>query len=89
MAHGLWSGLVLLAASGIAVSVGRVCAEVTRRKTLIAILRDAPRGTLVAQKEGPGGPEMWLWVGGTGTGANPGEPIDGERPSRVPPRGGE
>jgi hypothetical protein len=63
LAHGPWMALGLVIATGIAVSAYCVCAERARRKTLIALLRVSPDGTVVTQKSGPGGPEMWVQVG--------------------------
>lgn len=63
LAHGSWVALGLVVATGVAVSAYCVCAERARRKTLIALLRAAPTGTVVSQKRGPGGPEMRVQVG--------------------------
>jgi hypothetical protein len=41
----------------------QVLAERERRKTLEAAYLHAPRGTIVVQGEGPGGPPMWIRIG--------------------------
>lgn len=57
-AHGPWIALGVVVATGIFVATYCVCAERVRRKTLIDLLLAAPNGTVIAQKGGPGGPEM-------------------------------
>ena len=42
----------------------RLLTERGRRKTIRVIAREAPAGTVVALGEGPGGPAMWVRVGG-------------------------
>ncbi|MFJ4681950.1 hypothetical protein [Streptomyces sp. NPDC088789] len=44
----------------------RLLAERSRRKTLLAVVTRAPRGTVVAQEGGIGGPRMRIEVGGEG-----------------------
>ncbi|MET8684958.1 hypothetical protein ABZV77_12145 [Streptomyces sp. NPDC004732] len=55
-----WSGCCVL----LVVGVLRLLAERSRRRTLLAITVQAPPGTVVAQERGPGGPSMWIQVGG-------------------------
>jgi hypothetical protein len=50
-------GLVAIA------GVIRLLCEWQRRTTLVAILRNAPAGTVVVQERGLGGPAMWVQVG--------------------------
>ena len=42
----------------------RLLVEWQRRITLIAVLRQAPGGSVVIQQRGLGGPPMRVWVGG-------------------------
>ena len=46
-----------------AVAGYRLLAERQRRKTLLALVSQAPAGTVVLVDKGPGGPAMWLTVG--------------------------
>jgi hypothetical protein len=41
----------------------RLLAERARRKTLVALVTQAPGGTIAIMDGGPGGPAMWLRVG--------------------------
>jgi hypothetical protein len=41
----------------------RLLCEWQRRETLVAIVREAPAGTVVVQERGLGGPAMWVQVG--------------------------
>jgi hypothetical protein len=41
----------------------RLLCEWQRRTTLVAIVREAPAGTVVVQERGLGGPAMWIQVG--------------------------
>jgi hypothetical protein len=45
------------------VGVIRLLCEWQRRTTLVAILQNAPAGTVVIQEGGLGGPAMWVQVG--------------------------
>jgi hypothetical protein len=57
-AAGCWIlGLVALAGSV------RLLCEWQRRTTLLAIVREAPAGTILVQERGLGGPAMWVQVG--------------------------
>jgi hypothetical protein len=42
----------------------RLLAERARRKTLVDLVSRAPAGTIVVMEKGPGGPAMWVKVGG-------------------------
>ena len=42
----------------------RIVAERARRKTLVDLVARAPAGTIVVMGKGPGGPAMWVRVGG-------------------------
>jgi hypothetical protein len=42
----------------------RLLAERARRKTLVELVSHAPAGTIVVMEKGPGGPAMWVRVGG-------------------------
>jgi hypothetical protein len=42
----------------------RLLAERARRKTLVDLMSRAPGGTIVVMERGPGGPAMWIKVGG-------------------------
>lgn len=87
LAHGPWIALGSVVATGISVATYCVCAERVRRKTLIDLLLAAPNGTVIAQKGGPGGPEMWVQVGETA--ADVAEPVSEPEPQLpVPPGGG-
>ena len=53
--------------SGVAaavIAVYRLFAERARRKTLLDLVSRAPAGTIVVMEKGPGGPAMWVRVGG-------------------------
>lgn len=54
-----WSTVVV----AIAVLIYRLLAEWQRRRTLLALLREAPTGTLIFQGKGVGGAEMCIVVG--------------------------
>jgi uncharacterized protein (DUF849 family) len=45
-------------------AVYRLLAERARRKTLVDLVSHAPTGTIVVMGKGPGGPAMWVRVGG-------------------------
>jgi hypothetical protein len=45
-------------------AVFRLLAERARRKTLVDLVTRAPVGTIVVMEKGPGGPAMWVRVGG-------------------------
>ena len=45
-------------------AVYRLLAERERRKTLVDLVSHAPAGTIVVMEKGPGGPAMWVRVGG-------------------------
>ena len=47
----------------LAVGLVRHLAERSRRKTLVALVTQAPAGTTVVQAGGLGGPAMWIQVG--------------------------
>jgi hypothetical protein len=51
--------LGLVAVAGVV----RLLCEWQRRATLVAIVREAPAGTVVVQERGLGGPAMWVQVG--------------------------
>jgi hypothetical protein len=53
-----YAAVVLLIATGY-----RLLAERARRKTLTALVTQAPAGTIVVMEGGPGGPALWLRVG--------------------------
>ena len=42
----------------------RLLAEQVRRKTLVDLVSHAPADTIVVMEKGPGGPAMWIKVGG-------------------------
>ena len=42
----------------------RLLAERARRKTLVDVVSQSPPGTIVVMEKGPGGPAMWIRVGG-------------------------
>ena len=42
----------------------RLLAERARRKTLVDLVSHAPADTIVIMGKGPGGPAMWIRVGG-------------------------
>ena len=42
----------------------RLLAERARRKTLADLVSHAPADTIVVMEKGPGGPAMWVRVGG-------------------------
>jgi hypothetical protein len=46
------------------IAVYRLLAEQARRKTLVELVSKAPAGTIVVMENGPGGPAMWVRVGG-------------------------
>jgi uncharacterized protein (DUF849 family) len=46
------------------IAVYRLIAERARRKTLVDLVAHAPTGTIVVMEKGPGGPAMWVRVGG-------------------------
>lgn len=87
LAHGPWIAFGLVVATGVSVSTYCVCAERVRQRTLIALVREAPNGTVVAQKGGPGGPEMWVQVGEAAVGGA--EPSSEPEPQLPVPPGGE
>ena len=43
--------------------VGRLLAEWQRRKTLVAVIKDAKDGTVIEQQRGRGGPAMRIQIG--------------------------
>ena len=45
-------------------AVYRLLAERGRRKTLVDLVLRAPTGTIVVMEKGPGGPAVWVKVGG-------------------------
>jgi hypothetical protein len=45
-------------------AVYRLLAERERRKTLMDLVSRAPAGTIVVMEKGPGGPAVWVKVGG-------------------------
>ncbi|MEV5972273.1 hypothetical protein [Streptomyces sp. NPDC051921] len=53
----------VLPAWGVLVLIGVVLGEWQRRRTLLAILRQAPPGSVVEQEPGIGGPGMRIRVG--------------------------
>jgi hypothetical protein len=57
-AAGCWILGLVAVAGGV-----RLLCEWQRRTTLVAIVREAPAGTVVVQERGPGGPAMWVLVG--------------------------
>jgi len=56
----VWVGICLVAAL---VGMSALVAEWQRRTTLIALVRNAPAGTVVVQERGRGGPAMRVQVG--------------------------
>jgi hypothetical protein len=42
----------------------KLLAERARRKTLVDLVAHAPANTIVVMEKGPGGPAMWIRVGG-------------------------
>lgn len=54
-----WMVAALLALLGY-----RLTAEKARRRTLTEVCAYAPTGTVIVQESGPGGPAMWVWIGG-------------------------
>ncbi|MGW2572665.1 hypothetical protein [Streptomyces sp. NPDC001537] len=54
---------IVLPALGVLVLIGVVVGEWQRRRTLLAVLRQAPPGTVVEQERGIGGPGMRIQVG--------------------------
>jgi hypothetical protein len=57
----VWPYAVLIL---VATAVYRLLAECARRKTLVALVTHAPAGTIAIMAKGPGGPAMWVRVGG-------------------------
>jgi hypothetical protein len=45
-------------------AVYRLLAERERRKTLVDVVSHAAAGTIVVMEKGPGGPAVWIRVGG-------------------------
>lgn len=58
----VWLGICLVA---VLVGMSALVAEWQRRATLIALVRNAPAGTVVVQERGRGGPAMRVQVGET------------------------
>lgn len=54
----------VLPVSGVLTLTGVAVSEWQRRRTLLAVLRHAPRGTIVEQEPGIGGPGVRIRVGG-------------------------
>jgi hypothetical protein len=65
-----------------AIVIYRLLAERGRRKTLEITYRFAPHDTVLVLGEGPGGPAMWIQVGGK----QPGQPVSaGEQDTDITP----
>jgi hypothetical protein len=58
-----WRGLVGVLVIMLAVSVARMLAEWSRRRTLVQLVEKSPGGTVVMQGVGRGGPAVWVRVG--------------------------
>lgn len=57
---------IVLPVSGVLVLIGMAVGEWQRRRTLVAVLRQAPHGTIVEQEPGIGGPGVRIQIGGPG-----------------------
>jgi hypothetical protein len=58
-----WPVAVAVASMFLGVLGYRLCAELLRRKTVVAILTNAPSGTVIEQQTWPGGPALRIRVG--------------------------
>jgi len=59
-----WEGTCAVLVASAAILIYRLLAERGRRKTLEITYRYAPHKTVLVLGEGPGGPAMWIQVGG-------------------------
>ena len=58
-----WKSVILLLGVLVIGLIGRLLAEWQRRKTLVAVIKDAPGGTVIVQNRGRGGPAMRIEIG--------------------------
>jgi hypothetical protein len=58
-----WKAALLILGVLVLAALARLLAEWQRRKTLVALMRHAPGGTVIVQGRGRGGPAMWVTVG--------------------------
>jgi len=64
LAHAVsWRSAIFVVAVLVIGSVARLLAEWQRRKTLVAMIKHAPRGTVIEQERGRGGPAMRIEIG--------------------------
>ena len=70
-----WKTVILLLGVLVIGLVGRLLAEWQRRKTLVAVIQQAPAGSRIVQNRGRGGPAMRIEIGTDSNDANgPGTP---------------
>lgn len=58
-----WKTVILILGVLVIGLVGRWLAESQRRKTLVAVIKDAKDGTVIEQQRGRGGPAMRIKIG--------------------------
>lgn len=58
-----WKTVILLLGVLVLGLAGRLLAEWQRRKTLVAVIQQAPGGTVIVQQRGRGGPAMRIEIG--------------------------
>ena len=58
-----WKSVILVLAALAIGLVGRLLAESQRRKTLVAVIKEAKDGTVIEQQRGRGGPAMRIEIG--------------------------
>ena len=58
-----WQTVILLVGVLVIGSAGRLLAEWQRRKTLVAVIKEASAGTVIEQKRGRGGPAVRIEIG--------------------------
>jgi hypothetical protein len=58
-----WPSLILVLVVVAFGMLARLLAEWQRRRTLLALMKHAPGGTVILQGRGHGGPAMWVTVG--------------------------
>jgi hypothetical protein len=63
---------VVLPVSGVLTLIGMAVCEWQRRRTLVAVLRQAPHGTVVVQEPGIAGPGVRIHIGDPGKRATEG-----------------
>lgn len=62
-----WQAAVLMLAALVVAGVLRLLAEQQRRRTLLALVANAPEGTVVMQQDGPDGQAMRVTFGRAST----------------------